>query len=124
VQELLAATLPPLSWMPLAPAAKAAPSVLVRLPPQLLLTLSGDATVSAPPAGAEAGKTSLNATPVNAVSAGLFSKKLRVDLAPGAMELGANDLTMLGVSCTAKLALAALASRPPNKPLMLVLVLV
>jgi hypothetical protein len=115
---------PPMSWMPLAPAANAAPRLLVRLPPQLLLTLSGDATVSAPPAGADEGKTSVNATLVNAESAGLFNTNVRVDLAPGAMDAGANDLTMPGVSCTAKLALAALASKPPNKPLMLLVLLV
>ena len=124
MQLLLAAKLPPVNLMPVAPAAKPAPPLSVRLPPHVLLTLSGDATVSAPPAGAEVGKTSLNATVVKAEEAGLVMTRLSVDLAPGAIDVGANDLAMLGESCTARLALAALASRPPNKPLMLALLLV
>ena len=125
VHEPLAGIVPPLSLMLEAPGASAAPLLSLSVPPQLLVVFKGEATVRLPPAGVAAGNTSLNAAPSMATGEVLPSTKVNVDLAPGAMLTGKNDLTIVGATTpTARLALAPLAFSPPVVPLMLEVLLV
>ena len=86
--------------IPAAPAANTPPALFCRVPPQVLVVVSGVATVMA--AGA-VGKVSVNAADVSATLAAFDSVIVSVDFVPGPMLAGENDLTTTGraVSSTA-----------------------
>ena len=120
VQEPLPGITPPLSLIPAAPAANAPLALSVKVPPHELVKLSGEATVMAPPAGKDAGNTSVNAALFAGVAELLLSTRVSLDVAPGAMLVSENDLAMLGATKTSRLAEIPVANKPPLRALMLV----
>lgn len=90
-------------------------------PPQLLVVVRS-ATVMAP---GVMGKVSVNVAPVSGTALLLPSTICKVDV-PVFDRIGLvkNDLVMVGRASTARLALTPVASSPPLKPLILVVVLV
>ena len=112
---------PPFNWIPAEPTIRAAPRLLSSEPPQLLLVVRS-ASVMAP---GVMGKVSVNVAPVSATRLLLASTICKVDT-PVFDRIGLvrNDLVMVGRVSTARLALTPVASSPPLKPLILVVVLV
>ena len=100
--ELPAGTVPPVRLTPADPAANTPPALFCRVPAHVLVVVNGVATVIA--AGV-VGKVSVKATPVSATLAAFDSVMVSVDLVPGPMLLGENDLATIGraVSSTAVL---------------------
>ena len=95
------ATLPPFKLALLAPASGA------KVPPQVLVTLGGAATKIS------LGKLSVNAKPVSATLLGLLITSVSVEVLPAVIVLGENDLLIVGLITTFKVAVLLARPGPP-----------
>ena len=100
VQVLPPATVPPVKRIPVSPAARTPPPSSSNVPPQVLVVVSGAATVMAPGA---TGKVSVNARPVRASFwLGLVIERVNVVVLFGRIGFGANNFPILGGPITVR----------------------
>ena len=93
--------MPPFKLALLAPASGA------KVPPQVLVTLGGAATKIS------LGKLSVNAKPVSATLLGLLITSVSVEVLPAVIVLGENDLLIVGLITTFKVAVLLARPGPP-----------
>ncbi len=100
-QLLLAGMDPPVRLMPASPISKVPPDSSHSVPPQLLEVDNGEATVILP---AAVGKVSTKLTSLTVPLFGLVRTKVNVDVVPGRIVAGVNDLSMVTDAGSTRLA--------------------